>query len=845
MNDEITQKKNNGGDFQLKTGAAADDMEIKEQSERDWPERINFVQLLMDSVPMPVFYKDIKGLYLGCNRAFEEFYGILREEIIGKSVYDIAPKELADVYHQKDQELFSNSGVQVYETVVKDKKGVDHNVIFHKSTFHGTNGKIGGVIGAIMDITEHKLAEEALSRAMLDWQDTFNAITDIITIHDKDFNIIHANKAAEDVLGLPFLEKIPGAKCFKYYHGAENPPANCPSCECLITKETATFEYFEPHLKKYLEIRAMPRFDRDNQLIGLIHIVRDITDRKRTEERITHLNRVLRTIRSVNQLIVREKDPDALVQEICNVLIQHRGYDSALIVLTHKTGEVKSFAHAGNGGAPALLSEMLRQGRLPPCCQEAKLNHGAHLIESHDKHCGACTTDKDLLPGATLCIQLKHEETVYGYLSVVLPQLQGADDEEQALFADMADDLAFALYNIERGKAVQKAEEDRDRMEAQFRQAQKMEAVGRLAGGMAHDFNNMLCVILGYAEMSMSGLNPVDPLYQDLQQVINACDRSTAMIRQLLAFSRKQIVSPQTIQLNDAVTEHLKMMARLIGEDVSIEFFPAKDLRPIRIDPSQIDQIIVNLAVNSRDAISGVGAITIETANVVLDENYRQNHPYVIPGDYVMLAFTDTGAGMNAETMERIFEPFFTTKAKGQGTGLGLSTVYGIVKQNNGTIHVYSEPGRGTTFKIYFPKFAGDVEARPEKPKVDSLKGTETILVVEDQEQLLKLTQKILMRYGYKVLIAQTPGEACLICEKYTDPIHLLLTDVIMPGMNGKELKDRIIKLKPGIKSMFMSGYTENAIVLNEILHQGVHFIQKPFETKALIHKVREALDSD
>lgn len=386
-----------------------------------------------------------------------------------------------------------------------------------------------------------------------------------------------------------------------------------------------------------------------------------------------------------------------------------------------------------------------------------------------------------------------------------------------------------------------RAEQDRDRIEAELRQAQKMEAVGRLAGGVAHDFNNMLTVILGYADSMRRHLAPQDPLSQAVHEIRSAAQRSADLTRQLLAFSRKQIVKLAAVNLNEQVAGQQKLLARLIGEDIKILFMPAADLWNIRIDPSQVDQILANLAANARDAIANAGTITIETANVTLDETYSRRSLYVAPGDYVMLAFTDTGAGMDAATLEHIFEPFFTTK--GDGTGLGLSTVYGIVKQNGGVIHAYSEPGLGTSFKIYLPRFCGRIaNSGPEETNA-CLDGHEVVLIVEDEEQILKIAKAVLEQHGYTVLTATTPGQACTMAEEHAGAIDLLLTDVVLPGMNGKQLHARMEQIKPGIKVLFMSGYTANVIVHRGVLEEGIDFLQKPFSLDVLARKVRAVLD--
>lgn len=388
-------------------------------------------------------------------------------------------------------------------------------------------------------------------------------------------------------------------------------------------------------------------------------------------------------------------------------------------------------------------------------------------------------------------------------------------------------------------------ERERQKLESQLRQAQKMEAVGRLAGGVAHDFNNMLSVILGYCEISISKLHPADPLYPDIQEIHGAAQRSAELTRQLLAFSRKQIIAPKIIELNTQMKGMERLLKRIIGEDIDLKFNLSQDLWPLFLDPSQVDQAVANLAVNSRDAMPDGGMLTVETCNVAFDEAYCQAHSGFLPGDYVLLAVSDSGYGMDKETLEHVFEPFFTTKSDGKGTGLGLATVYGIVKQNNGFINIYSEPGQGTAVRLYFPRYHGEIQVQSiASHKAALVRGHGTILLVEDQDQLRRLAKTMLERLGYTVLEAASPGEAFVVCEKYTGDIHLLLTDVVMPAMNGKELSERIQILKPGIKILFMSGYTANAIAHRGMLDEGLHFLQKPFSINALSEKVREAMNS-
>ena len=387
---------------------------------------------------------------------------------------------------------------------------------------------------------------------------------------------------------------------------------------------------------------------------------------------------------------------------------------------------------------------------------------------------------------------------------------------------------------------------EREKLQEQLIQAQKLESIGRLAGGVAHDFNNMLTAILGHVELSMRLCTPEGPIYKSLKVIEESALRSAGLVRQLLAFARRQTVAPKVLDVNDTTASMLKMLQRLMGESISLVWLPQMGLWPVRVDPSQIDQLLVNLCINARDAIPGVGRVTIKTGNKVLDETYCAVHPDCVPGEYVMLAVSDDGDGIGKDALGHIFEPFFTTKEPGRGTGLGLSTVYGIVKQNNGYIHVCSEPGKGSTFRIYLPRFAGDagepaVESKAEPP---GSRG-ETVLLVEDEAVILHVGQAMLEALGYRVLTADTPGKALQQMRARSGEIDLVLTDVVMPEMNGRELAERLLDIKPGLKCLFASGYTADVIARDGVLEEGVVFIQKPFSIKHLAAKVREALERE
>ncbi len=384
---------------------------------------------------------------------------------------------------------------------------------------------------------------------------------------------------------------------------------------------------------------------------------------------------------------------------------------------------------------------------------------------------------------------------------------------------------------------------ERDKLQAQLVQSQKMESVGRLAGGVAHDFNNMLQAILGNVDLAMQQTPASSQVRENLDEIQKAAQRSADLTRQLLAFARKQTVSPKVLDLSQTVSGMLKMLQRLIGEDIKLEWLPGSELWSVKVDPSQIDQVLANLAVNARDAIHGMGQITIETSNVTLDETCSQIHLDCVPGDYVLLAVSDTGQGMDADTQSHLFEPFFTTKELGKGTGLGLATVFGIVKQNHGLINVSSEPGQGTVIQIYLPRAQAEVVVGEQKAARQSLPCTETVLLVEDEEQILNMGRRILQQQGYTVLAALTPEAALALAKEHPEPISLLITDVVMLGMNGKQMWERLRESQPQVKCLFMSGYTADVIARHGVLEDDVSFLQKPFTIRNLADKVREVLE--
>ena len=628
--------------------------------------------------------------------------------------------------------------------------------------------------------------------------------------------------------------------------GFSDPPRDPAKLKALAERYQVEYSILEAESKKYdtrpdyiIEM-AKHRLSSSARLIG------EIVERNQGERRIEHLNRVLLSIRDINQLIVMEKDPQVLIKKGCELLVENRGYAAAVIILTNEEGDPDSYVQAGMDDSFAILEADLLKGKLPECCEWVRDSDDVKLISDQRSRCDDCPIDISCSASDTLIVRLTHGDRRLGYLSAALEKGLGSDSEEQSLFKEMAGDLALALYTIQMEMASKQAEKARLSLEQQLMQAQKMEAIGRLAGGIAHDFNNIIQTISGYSSLIQETVPEKSDLSDFAQEISKSSDRAAGLTRQLLAFARKQTISPHVLDLNDTVAGMIKMLNRLIGEDIDLVWKPGKISASIVMDPVQIDQILVNLLVNARDAIGGVGKVTIETGSAVFDDDYCREHLGFEPGRFMMLGVSDDGCGMEKDTMINIFEPFFSTKLPGQGTGLGLSTVYGIVRQNNGFINVYSEPGHGSTFRLYFPAVLSDVkDTDREKLPQKSPRGSETILLVEDEIPLLKLAKRLVEKLGYTVLIANRPNEAIKHTREYPGKIHLIMTDVVMPEMTGRKLYDEISIIRPGIKCLYMSGYTANVIAHRGVLDEGVNFLQKPFSLADLAGTLRKVFDTN
>ena len=563
----------------------------------------------------------------------------------------------------------------------------------------------------------------------------------------------------------------------------------------------------------------------------------------RAEEEIRRLNRLYATLSAVSQTVVRCRSRQQLLERICRIAVEVGQFRAAWVGWRASAGAPLTVAawHAAEPGLAAL----------PGCTQECGLaaeafrtGHTAVATEAQQDERSVCchAALRQFGIGACAALPLRFRDRACGMLCVGSVEPDFFNPEEVALLEGVALDISFALDRIDDEEQRRLAEAERDRLQAHLRQAQKMEAVGRLAGGVAHDFNNLLTGIMHYVELCQDVIPSEHPARPHLNEIATEAQRSADLTRQLLAFARRQTIMPVVLNLNDTVVGTLKLLRGLIGEDIDLIWNPGVDLWPVKMDRSQLDQILVNLSTNARDAIAGVGRIAIGTANLSVAAGAGE-HAVAAPGEYVLLSVADNGSGMSQDVLDHVFEPFFSTKGVGQGTGMGLATVYGIVEQNGGYIGVCSEPGAGTIFRIYLPRTAPGPKPQrlPEEP-VGRPGGSETVLLVEDEKSLRVTCGKFLEALGYTVLTAATPAIALALAEQHPGAIHLLLTDVIMPGMTGPQLARRLLADRPALRCLFMSGYTADAIAQRGVLDDGVQFMQKPFSRDVLAHRVRAAL---
>ncbi len=754
-------------------------------------EQDNFYKIV-EGAPDPIFIQsDLKFAYL--NTAACHLFGIKSpDELLGTPVMDRFHPDYHDLIKNRIYNL-NEKKKPVKDLLEQRFIRIDGSEVWVETTGEPIlyNGKNSALV-FVRNITERKAAEEALKNSEHQFHLLAEAATIGVAISDYDGNNIYTNQHLTRLFGYD-MKDIPTIEHWWPLAYPDEEQREKIKSEWLnsVSKAVSTNSSIEPDeqlvtckdgTKKYIEFRTSVT----DKLIFVIII--DLTERKKAEESLRKSEERYRN--TLDNMI-----------EGCQII----GFDWRYIYI--------------NDAAQ-------RHNRRP---KEELL--GKRYM--------------DVWPG------IENTE-VFNKIRLCLTERTSFRMENLFIFPDGTEGwFVLVIQPVNEGVFIlsiditgrKEAEKEKDKLQEQLLQSQKIESVGRLAGGVAHDFNNMLSVIKGYSELVMEQLGTKHEIYQDIKEILDAANRSADITKQLLAFARKQNIAPVTLDVNSSITKILKMLQRLIGEDIDLAWIPQEGLWPVKIDPSQIDQIMANLCVNARDAIEGVGKITIETHNVTFDEQYCADHYGFFPGDYVMLAVSDDGLGMDKETLKLIFDPFFTTKNPGSGTGLGLSTVYGILKQNNGFINVYSESGKGATFKLYLPRETGEGKIKEFDDSAVPPRGAgETILIVEDEKAIRDLTGKVLENHGYNVLTAETPTKALQLAKKHSGVIHLLVTDVVMPEMNGRELAKKIENFYPDIKVLFMSGYTSNVIVHRGVLDDGVNFLPKPFSHKDLTQKVYKAL---
>jgi PAS domain S-box-containing protein len=768
------------------------------------------------------------------------------EALLGTPVFDR--------FHQDDRESILhrirrlNEEKQPVELALERMVALDGEIIAAEVTavpfdFEGHSG----ALVFIRDVRDRIAAERNLEESEQRFRHAVQEAPFPIMIHAEDGAALAVSSAWKSISGYNDEELATTQAWTRLAFG--------PRAGEVQTWLDATYGQAGPHsegefeitckdkTRRFWDFRSTPLGPLPDGRRVVISMAADVTDRKLAEARIEHLNRVLRAIRDINQLITREQDRDALIQEACRLLAENRSYSAAFIALTGANHEPILWASTG-GAKFTALSDGFSEGQLPPCCAAAREVDGPLLIIDRNSICRTCAVYNQCGDTHTLCIELRHGAAAHGYLAVTLGHDLGIDLEEQELFSEMAGDLAFALNTMSERSARIQAERDREELHQQLLQSQKMEAIGQLAGGVAHDFNNILQAIMGHAQLLLDEVNGNSDQRAGLDEILNGSQRAADLTRQLLAFSRRQIMRPAVLDLNELTGRFLSMIRRLIGEHIHLEWLPGNHLGSVHADSGMIEQVLMNLCVNARDAMPNGGTLTLETQNVRVDSEYCASHLWARPGRYALISVTDTGCGIDDQNIQHIFEPFFTTKAEGKGTGLGLATVYGIVNQHDGMIQCYSEIGKGSTFKIYLPiceRRADSVGPLIEGPAKG---GRETILLAEDDDMVRALAKTVLERSGYTVLTARNGEEAVEVFKAHQQKIDLLLFDVVMPRLGGHDALDLIHAIQPGVPVLFSSGYSENAVHTNFVLDEGLCLIQKPYAPTDLLRAIRRILEA-
>ncbi|MBL7132623.1 MAG: PAS domain S-box protein [Phycisphaerae bacterium] len=749
------------------------------------------LQLILDTVPATIWFKDTENRFLRVNKAAAESVGMSAEQIQGKSAYEMFPEE-AEGYYRDDLEVMSSGkpkmGIVEQLQTARDRKIW---VRTDKVPYRDPQGRIAGVIVFAVDITDRKRAEQELAHERYLLATLMNNTPDHIYFKDDQSRFMRMSKAQATRFGLDDPSGAIGRTDFDFFGLEHAEKAYADEQEVMRTGNPLVgMEERETWLdgrETWVSTTKVPLRDADGNIVGTFGISRDITDRRLAQEALRESEEKFRLAFENARDAIFWADPETTLISNCN--------KAAEMLLEKSRDQII--------GQP--------QASLHPPEDAARY---AEMFRRHIEGGGAVDDEAEVgtASGKRVPVHISASVTSIGGRSLI-----------QGIFRD-----------ITRRKEV----------EDQLRHAQKMEAIGKLAGGVAHDFNNQLTIVKGYTELLLRQLDDEDTRAA-MQEIRDAAERAARLTTQLLAFSRKQVLNPEVINLSRVLANMADPLSQMIGEDIRLSIVPDDTLGNVRADRMQVEQAVMNIMINARDAMPDGGQLTLETANVELAGALVNTRPDALPGRYVMLAITDTGSGMDAETLEHVFEPFFTTKPAGEGTGLGLAMVYGFVKQSGGTVHAYSEPGRGTTLKIYLPRVDEPAEQTAEL-QADSQSGpagTETILVVEDNEAVRQLVVRVLRECGYTVLESSRGQEAMPLGRSYQNTIHLLITDVVMPGMNGPELARRLKSHREDMQVLYISGYTGDAIVDRGVVDLAARVLSKPFTPDLLARTVRDLLD--
>ncbi len=787
---------------------------------------------MLDSTLDAILLLDEKGRLLKFNNALCSLVGRYRSELEGMRIQDFMPPEKADKVEKRIQ-LIQSSGSAIFESEYLHKSGKIVPIEGNYKSVEISGRKL--ILSVVRDISEQKKYQRTLENAASEWRDTFDSVEDVIWVLDINRKILRSNQANFTMFGKTPKEII-GLDCHEAAHCRYCSEHGCPFEEMMDTRKHVSTQI--TYNDKWLEVTLDPVFSSDGKVTGAVHIIKDITALKRSERSEQARAEILEKIAgdgplpqtlSFIALAIEKEIPGAL----CSILL----VDDEGEYLTNcvspslpdaykkAISRVKIGEGIGSCGTAAYRRERVVvedinthpfwEGFVP--AQEA----GLRSCLSEPVFC----SNGELL--GTFAIYQRTVAT-YGKEQIRLVQ-------QAAIFASIA---------MERSKNAQ----EREQLEQLLSQSQKMEAIGHLAGGVAHDFNNLLTPIIIYSDMLKRSLPEDEKLHSKIDGIIKASHKARDLTQQLLSFGRKQVMQMQVQNLNEIITSFFSILRRTLRENIDIKLQLAEQPAMVSADRSKIEQVLLNLAINAQDATEGNGAISLETGQVLIDDEYARLHPGMKTGYFVLMSFRDNGSGMNDETMRHIFEPFFTTKQVGHGTGLGLANVYGIVKQHNAYISALSKPGNGTTFNIYFPLSSDQPNYVEQKKNLLNKKhgGGGTILLVEDNEMVRVMARDLLESHGYTVIVADHPEKALEIVRHSAAEIDLVITDVVMPGMNGKQLFEQITTDYPRInKVLYMSGYSNNIIVTNGVLEEGLHFLQKPFTDESLMSKIQDLMNPE